>query len=704
MSLLGVIILSLMFVVACCGSDPEPEPYNIRHYTPPPTTGDVYVVIDKKNDQIYLSAVWGPWEREEKIDLSNYDGLVLHLKHLKNDSVQLTIKTDGAFVKKPYQGEAPAEWDNEQYMNITWDDKTEQFFKYKGQFFKRKGQDILGRNGHPFLIKGIALSGWLNTEAYMLKLNEQHDQHIGSDSDLRSRIHYILGNEIAAREFWDTYQANFVTEQDIAEFAARGFNTIRLPFNYRLLSPLATPNEYSDEGFKLLDTAVEWCKNHGIYVILDMHCCPGGQSREAHADPEHTEWQSGIEKGVACLWEFNQEYYERTGRTPEFNKDRIVDLWWTIANRYKKEEWIIGYELMNEPDLPSDLEYPNSDALRDLLILITDAIRETDKNHIIFVQGEHFSSTFEGLLPTWDDNMALMFHKYWRPTEYREIQPYIETANHYNLPLCMSESGENSNPWFYEFVQLLEGNNIGWCWWGYKKVEQITSAYSVTVTSDYQFVIDNFWNPLSIDPIRAKRGLMDLANSVATENCHYQPGYFASLLDPNFNISPIPYTMHEVPGIIHCVNYDIGNQNIGYSDTRYKNEKKDANPWNEGWSYRNDGVDIQESSDSHPSSCGYNVGWTDDGECMRYTINVSTEGNYSTSFRVATENDNGAFELLLDGNDLSDRVYVNNTGGYQNWITLNHDSCYLPTGKHILELRILTGGFNISWIQMILIS
>ncbi len=283
-----------------------------------------------------------------------------------------------------------------------------------GPFYRCSGTDILGPDGQPFLVRGNALSHWLNPEAYALKLNAVHSRHIGSASSIKTRIREIVGDANAAA-FWNTYTANFVTAQDIADMAAEGFNTIRVPLNYRLLSPEDTPGVYSQAGFQQLDTLIQWCKSAGLSVLLDLHACPGGQSHDGYADPEQTywAWDAGIsnwlEYGVACLWATNADYTARTGRTPEFNQQRTVDLWREIANRYKNEPAILGYELMNEPFLPYGIHWP---VLRDLLVRITTAVRAVDTNHIVFVEGNYFAGTFEGLVPPWDPQTVLCFHKY----------------------------------------------------------------------------------------------------------------------------------------------------------------------------------------------------------------------------------------------------------------------------------------------------
>jgi endoglucanase len=39
------------------------------------------------------------------------------------------------------------------------------------------------------------------------------------------------------------------------------------------------------------------------------------------------------------------------------------------------------------------------------------------------------------------------------------------------VPIWLGESGENTNEWIASFRRLLERNNIGWCFWPYKRMD-----------------------------------------------------------------------------------------------------------------------------------------------------------------------------------------------------------------------------------------
>lgn len=569
-------------------------------------------------------------------------------------------------------------------------------------FYRTSGTNILDPNGVPYIAKGLVLSGWLIPEAYGIRLNDVHYRHLNAYSDLRDNVVALIGATNAAA-FWDAFESNIVTEADIAHFAALGFNSVRVPFNYRTLSPEASNGVYDAAGFAKLDKMISWCKTNNMSVLLDMHALPGGQSHDAYADPEASYWYydnaSGkwLEHGIAVFWESNADYFAQTGRTPAFNKQRAADIWKEIATRYKDEKAIIGYEIMNEPYFYSSSGVTTQD-LRNALIQITSAIRAEDTNHTIYVEGNLFAEYIDGLTPLWDSNMVVSFHRYWRETGYQDgfVQWYLNTRTSNDMPLMMTESGENSSPWLYEIKQLMTSNNIGAYWWGFKKVSSIATEYSAGISTNYQYVIDNWRDNPTVDVARARAGFMDLTDSLKTTNCMEESGFFASLRDTNFNATPRPFATQSVPGAVYAALYDIGNQDVAYHDTRYKNESYQGEGWNLGWTFRNDGVDTVACSDTNSASVGYNVGYTDNGEWLKYTVNVLTSGNYTVSFRVATPW-GGSVQLLNGTNDLTGGgVTLTNTEGWGNWKTQVYNKrFYLPAGTNVLRLSILTGGVDI---------
>ncbi len=537
-------------------------------------------------------------------------------------------------------------------------------------YLKTEGREIVDSNGQKILLRGIGLGGWLVQEGYQL-----HIPGLGSPSSIRKLIVDLIGQE-NADQFYQRYIANYVTEEDIEKIASWEVNSIRLPFNYRLLTPEDQPGVYLEEGFQIIDQLLEWCEKNRLYLILDMHCAPGGQNKDNISDAD------GVE---ARLW------------TNPANQDRTVEIWRKIAERYATKEWIAGYDLLNEPVLPSG--YSNSN-LRSLYIKITQAIREVDANHIIFIEGNRYATDFNLLTPSFDTSLVYSFHKYWNENTTAAIQNYLNVRNQTNCPLWLGESGENSNTWFFDCIQLLEKNNIGWNWWTHKKIETVTSPYSSPISTNYQRVLD-YWNGQASKPTVefATSALFEMADDLRLEKCEFRPDVLEALFHPDFGSTPTPYKTHQLPDTIFCVEYDFGREWVAYHDVDYQViHGLGSEETNRGGKYRNDGVDIELSNDAAGNK--YNVGWIETGEWLLFTVIANDSGEYEVDFRVASTGSSGRLQLLLDGQPLTNTISVPNTGGWKNWRTIStSENIAIPAGAHALKLLSVQGGFNINFLQ-----
>ncbi len=121
----------------------------------------------------------------------------------------------------------------------------------------------------------------------------------------------------------------------------------------------------------------------------------------------------------------------------------------------------------------------------------------------------------------------------------------------------------------------------------------------------------------------------------------------------------------------------------------------DTTSGNSGGKYRSDDVDIQTTSDS---TGNYNLGWIAGGEWLAYDVNVRSTASYVFTVRAATPYTGKSFHIEVDGVNVSGRITVPNTGGWQNWTNVSTVPIALAGGTHPLKLVADTGGFNLNYV------
>lgn len=548
-------------------------------------------------------------------------------------------------------------------------------------FLRAAGQDIHNEKGESVLLRGMGLGGWMLQEGYML----QTSSFANAQHKIRDEIEELIGIE-KTDAFYEAWLDNHVTKTDIDSLKSWGFNSVRLPMHYNLYTlpiedePVKGENTWLDRGFELTDNLIDWCKSNEMYVILDLHAAPGGQGRD--------EGISDYDTSKPSLWE------------SEENRNKTVALWRRLAERYADEQWVAGYDLLNETNWEMDNNIP----LKELYLDITAAIREVDQRHIIFIEGNWFANDFTNLTPPWDDNLVYSPHKYWSYNNRETIQWVLNLREEFGVPLYFGESGENSNVWFGDAIRLFEENKIGWAWWPMKKVESISGPLSVTKSVRYQNLLD-YWEGRGVKPSvdNATSTLMQLTEDLKIENCRFQKDVIDGMFRQVYSEEAVPYNVQEIPGVVYATDFDMGVNGSAYNDSEvadYRVSSGNFTAWNNGWSYRNDGVDIEKGTDVINSN-GYNVGWIDKDEWMQYSVDIAESGLYNVEVRVAANEGNGAFHFRIGDAAISDVTNVPNSGGWQNWQTVTVRNIYLEQEDKKIIFYCDRSGFNLSSFKFI---
>lgn len=143
-----------------------------------------------------------------------------------------------------------------------------------------------------------------------------------------------------------------------------------------------------------------------------------------------------------------------------------------------------------------------------------------------------------------------------------------------------------------------------------------------------------------------------------------------------------------IPGIIQSEYFDTDGANVSYYDTEATNQ---------GGAFRtSEGVDIELISGSN-----YNIGYTEQGEWLEYTVQVLYTGTYKIHYNIASEGGNGTWHLTINGNNLAgSEMNAVSTGGWTSYNVLSSaEPVMLQSGYHTLRFLIDGSGFNIDYIE-----
>ena len=547
---------------------------------------------------------------------------------------------------------------------------------FSQDFLHTKGKEIVDGNGKNFILRGIGTGNWMIQEGYMM----QSSGFAGTHHEFRNKLEQTIGIE-QTEEFYDSWLANHFRKVDVDSMAAWGFNCVRVAIHYKWFTPPIEEEPvqgeitWIDKGFEMIDSLLDWCKSNEMYLILDLHGTPGGQGKNADI--------SDYDPSKPSLWE------------SELNKEKTVALWRRLAGRYANEKWIGGYDLINEVNWT----FPegNNSQLRDLYVRITDAIREVDQNHIIFIEGNWFANDFSGLTPPWDDNMVYSFHKYWSYNNKNSLDWVINLRNQTNCPLWLGETGENSNTWFTNLVQLSEENNIGWSWWPVKK-SGINNVLQVVTNDDYKTLMDTWENGGSVSPDFAYNAVMQYSENHRFENCLINYDVIDALIRQPHSTATKPFKYHSTGQKIFAVDYDLGRNKYAYYDLDtcdFHQDEDTFTAWNAGWSYRNDGVDIEQGNSAETSN-GYHVGWVESSEWLQYTIDSQEEAAYKISMNTASEKES-SFHIEVDGKVASEKITLPASGGWNNWENTTTENIILPRGNTKVRVVFDEANVNFNW-------
>ncbi len=362
------------------------------------------------------------------------------------------------------------------------------------------GKIIENTSNKEVILKGVNLGQWLLMEGFMSGSAGDITQ-----VDMKRKIYNDGKSRAYIESLFDQYRANYITKADIDYIAAMGFNCVRLPIHYELFLTDLQREERSDviytdgtakqaaytdyktklgswvtnnelavspniDGFTIIDSLVSWCKAKNIYIVLDMHAIPGtiGSTRN-------------ITDEVYAPLDFFNDFN---------NRSALYRIWDKISERYKNENTICMYDLINEPhqrinNVLTSFSSAQMTTLRNAYNQIINDIRSNDDNKLILLQGDSYGNDYiqnnVSLFPSDFTNQANLVYNIHRYRADNSLTAMGATGNlstlgnasafrnTYNVPLFVGETGLDDD------YARLQGNyeafaalGIGWTLWTFK--------------------------------------------------------------------------------------------------------------------------------------------------------------------------------------------------------------------------------------------
>ena len=338
-------------------------------------------------------------------------------------------------------------------------------------FLKADGKvlrDAAG-SGDVVQLKGTNAGGYLFQEFWMTPTNAT--TNVKAEED----IYAMLTERFGENEMYgliQLYQDNYWTEDDFDYCKEMGMNCIRLPFWYRNL--VDENGAFYEDCFERIDWFVEEAAERNLYVILDFHGAPGSQNGSDHSGKD-----GGDDKKGASEFFF--------GGNAAANQELFYEIWEAIAEHYRDNPWVAGYDLLNEPYCTYRYNSGLSDKqLREMLWEIYDTaydkIRAIDPEHLIVMEA------------TWDpvdlpnpatygwENVMYEYHNYLyddydnkngqQIANMQKKLNAIKSAD-YDVPSYLGEFAyfNNLEAWD-EGMKLINDSGMNWTTWTYKVISE----------------------------------------------------------------------------------------------------------------------------------------------------------------------------------------------------------------------------------------
>ncbi len=599
-------------------------------------------------------------------------------------------------------------------------------------------------------MKGINLGNWLLWEGYLMVNEYTYLTHSQFYDNMKT--HVFKGDADNAQLFEHYWRENYVTEQTIIELKNLGFNSIRVPFDYRMFYDDAADQLKSGndpvtgvDPFHYLDNLVSWCEQHNIFILLDMHAAPGYQNPGDHSnnsDSDDTQPRDSVKFFDATQNLGNPTYPDDYGHIM-----KAKTVWKHIATHYKDTEIIWGYDLINEPVAQENREYEVLDAL----IQLRNSIREVDTNHVIVAEPNWWASEVDkldwtaadvqannGINTAWDSKLVYQIHHYVFGQGQQVAGPMSDrmaVTQNLNIPMILGEFGEDSEDIINALTdhaymgEDINGNGIidstaedcdydGVIDPG-EDVNQngmldpgedanCDGVLQTPMAGDFYWSAKKVWGSTNVDPAKALfevevtaawQDVIDCATTGSNQHC----GNASSTARRD---DAFAYAQNDIVQGSSSESWDPDNY---YDDLQMNSTCSTASAISLATLPKKIEVDQEFCAKFNTALGGspaYYVGWTDPGDWIDIKVNVPTAGKYDLDYRYATDGNSfaDAMDVHIDNASVKDSSYPMAVDDQGTWEpsggATGSTVVDLPAGDSVVRIYFNNGSINLDWIEL----
>jgi glucan 1,3-beta-glucosidase len=239
-------------------------------------------------------------------------------------------------------------------------------------------------------IRGVNLGGWLNIEPFITP--SFFEKYNDKDGIIDEYTLCVKLGTARCKEQLEKHYSEFVNRQTFVDIRNAGFDHVRIPFGYWMVTTYDGDPYVKQVAWRYLLRGIEWARQNGLRINLDLHGAPGSQNGWNH---------SGRQGEIGWL----------NGPDGDKNAQRTLDIHHQLSQFFSQPRYkniVTMYGLVNEPRMV-DID------TQSVLSWTQKAISQIRKDGItaVLVFGDGFFGldNWQGKLQN-EDNLLLDVHQY----------------------------------------------------------------------------------------------------------------------------------------------------------------------------------------------------------------------------------------------------------------------------------------------------